>query len=325
MRTRSPHLSALAVGSFLAITAVAQQGDPAPQPAQTTPTPPGITILTPGQVVRDPRAVNMEKLLRPLSFQVEDTRLENVIQFITDITGADIEPLWVDDREVEGLRKDDLINLRVENMQALAVIERVLRQTTDEFDRGTWQFNESGTLEIGPRSRLNEFSTLKIYDINDLTISLLTISQPPNINLGDIGDGGGGGGGGGLFDDDEEDDLDLGSPEERALQIQDLIQTFVETEQWEANGGNAGTIRYFRGTLLIRAPDYMHRQIDGYRWWTNRRVAQAVSAQAFPDETPEAKARAAAEERRRKVTEERQRKLEEMERRREQRERDRQR
>jgi hypothetical protein len=263
----------------------------------------------------------MEKLLRPLSFQVEDTRLENVIQFITDITGADIEPLWVNDREVEGLRKDDLVTFRVENMQALAVIERVLRQVTDEFDRGTWQFNELGTLEIGPRSRLNQSTTLKIYDINDLTISLINIRQPPNVDLSGLGEGGGGGGGG-LFDDDEdEDDLGLRSPEETAREIQNLIQTFVETEQWEENGGSAGTIRYFRGSLVIRAPDYIHRQIDGYRWWTNRRIAQAIAAQAFPDETPEAKARRAAEERRQKVMEERQRKLEEMERRREERER----
>lgn len=321
-------LMALSAGMLVSLgAAMAQSGGGSPdagKPAGALP--PGITLIDGGAAVRDPRAVNMEKLMRPLSFEVEETQLENVIQFISDITGAQIEPLWVEDKYPEGLRKDTLISLKVENLQALSVIERVLRQATDEFDAGTWQFNEMGMLEIGPRSRLNRFTTLKVYDINDLTFTLMDVQNIPSIDLSSIGGAGGNGGGsGGIFDDEEDEENIEANAAEVAREIQDLIQTFIETEQWEENGGTAGIIRHFRGALVIRAPDYIHRQIDGYRWWSERRVARTVSAQAFPDETPEAKARKAAEERRQKVLAEREAKLKEIERRREQRERERRR
>jgi hypothetical protein len=320
--------SALLLLAGTAIANAPSGRDRSPRPAgpqNTGPQAPGIALLEPGQAIRDPRVITMERLMKPLTFEVEQARLENVIQFITDMTQADIEPLWVEDKYPEGLRKDTLISMKVENLQALAVIERVLRQATDEFDAGTWQFNELGRLEIGPRSRLNKFRTLKVYDINDLTFSLMDVKKIPSIDLSSIGETGGGGGGGGLFDD-EEDDMNVeASSAEVARQLQDLIQTFVETEQWEENGGEAGTIRYFRGALLIRAPDYIHRQIDGYRWWSNRRVDRIVAAQAFPDETAEAKARKAAEERRQRVTAEREQKQRELERRKQERDRNRQR
>jgi hypothetical protein len=54
-----------------------------------------------------------------------------------------------------------------------------------------------------------------------------------------------------------------------------LITQLVEQEEWVDNGGEGGTIRYYNGNLLVNAPDYMHRQINGYSYWpsyTARRV-----------------------------------------------------
>ena len=33
---------------------------------------------------------------------------------------------------------------------------------------------------------------------------------------------------------------------------------------WINNGGEYATIKYFDGALIVRAPDYIHRQIGGY-------------------------------------------------------------
>ena len=50
-------------------------------------------------------------------------------------------------------------------------------------------------------------------------------------------------------------------------------------EGWVDNGGDWGTIRYYQGTLIIRAPDFMHRQIGGYPFAVRpRRGAAAVTA-----------------------------------------------
>jgi hypothetical protein len=57
--------------------------------------------------------------------------------------------------------------------------------------------------------------------------------------------------------------------EDSAKNITAIITDLVENEQWVDNGGSGGTIRYYRGTLIVNAPDYMQRGIDGYRWWPN--------------------------------------------------------
>ncbi|HIC61567.1 MAG TPA: hypothetical protein EYO72_02345 [Marine Group III euryarchaeote] len=38
---------------------------------------------------------------------------------------------------------------------------------------------------------------------------------------------------------------------------------FVEPDQWDENGGEC-SIDSYQETLLIRAPDFVHRQIGGY-------------------------------------------------------------
>ncbi|HIB02177.1 MAG TPA: hypothetical protein EYO31_10100 [Phycisphaerales bacterium] len=40
---------------------------------------------------------------------------------------------------------------------------------------------------------------------------------------------------------------------------------FVEPQLWEQNGGECSITNY-KKTLLIRAPDFMHRQINGYSY-----------------------------------------------------------
>ena len=39
----------------------------------------------------------------------------------------------------------------------------------------------------------------------------------------------------------------------------------IEPEAWEDNGGHRAVMSYFEGALVVRAPDYIHRQIGGYR------------------------------------------------------------
>ena len=38
----------------------------------------------------------------------------------------------------------------------------------------------------------------------------------------------------------------------------------IEPDAWQVNGGDAASIRYYQGTLIVRAPDYIQRQLGGY-------------------------------------------------------------
>src|SRR5690606_7280790 len=69
--------------------------------------------------------------------------------------------------------------------------------------------------------------------------------------------------------------------QDRIRNLIDLITTFVEPEQWQDNGGDGGTIRYFQGTLIVNAPDYIHRQINGYTFWPDRSVQTLPSGRRY--------------------------------------------
>lgn len=221
-----------------------------------------------------PQRDTLIRLSRRITINLTDTRLEDVFRFVADYTGADIEPLWIDDRNPDGLDKDQIITLRADNISALAFIERVLEKTRSDPIAGlsTWQLTDSGTLEIGPKSRLNARRRVEIYDINDLLIVLPNYNDAPEIDLQQaIQSGQGGGGGQSPFqDEDEETDENRRTKDERAQDIVDLILALVEPEQWEEAGGTGGSIRYYQGHLIVNAADYMHRQINGYRYWPAR-------------------------------------------------------
>ena len=47
----------------------------------------------------------------------------------------------------------------------------------------------------------------------------------------------------------------------------DLLKELIETEQWADNGGDGATMKLYQGAIIINAPDYIHRQINGYPYW----------------------------------------------------------
>ena len=44
----------------------------------------------------------------------------------------------------------------------------------------------------------------------------------------------------------------------------------VEPDAWIDNGGDAASIRFYQGVLIVRAPDYVQRQIGGYPFAARR-------------------------------------------------------
>jgi hypothetical protein len=155
-------------------------------------------------------------------------------------------------------------------------------------------------VEVGTKERLSLPGALQIkyYPIRDLLFEPPMFDNAPDLDLssalnqaggfggggggsgggggggfgggggGGGGRGGGGGGGGGSIFGDPSEAPERLSEEERAQQVVDLITETVEPDAWDVNGGDWATIRYYTGTLIIRAPDYIHRQIGGYPFAT---------------------------------------------------------
>jgi hypothetical protein len=226
------------------------------------------------------------KMFRKITTEFNENKLEDVVKFLEDFTGATLEPHWAVDG-ADGLNPEQLITLKVRNMPALTVLERVLAKASTDLVSGgaTWQMTQYGTLEIGPKSVLNRSKRVELYDIHDLLIELPRYDQVPQIDLQSLlqqSQGGGGGGGQSPFTNDQDDQENENriSLQEKGEEVMRLLTQLVEPEEWVDGGGEGGTIRYYNGNLLVNAPDYMHRQIAGYSYWPSH-TARVVRGQRY--------------------------------------------
>ncbi|MEM0983534.1 MAG: hypothetical protein AAGI17_06270 [Planctomycetota bacterium] len=238
-----------------------------------------VTPLAAGQVQGDDslKRETMARMLRPVELDAENTRLEDIVEFIRDVTGADLDPVYADSRNPIGLDPGMLVSVRSQNGTALRVIEKVLQAIDDVesggADRFTWQMTPYGAMEFGPKERLERRKQTKVYDLTDLLFEAPDFQNAPQFDLntvfqagGQAGGGGGGGGGQSPFQQQQQQ-RDVRPAEERAQEVLDVIQIFAEPEDWDINGGSAARAQIYEQQLIVRAPDYVHRAIEGYSWW----------------------------------------------------------
>lgn len=256
--------TAIAGTTFLAVAAL-----PAGLSLAQVTTAPTPAVRTSGIPQRD----TLLRMSRPVSIELKDTRLEDAMKFIQDVTGADIETLWIDDRNPTGLDKETQISLKAENVSALTLVERILEKASSGqigASIATWQMSNSGALQVGTKDRLNKFKRVQIYPIQDLILEIPNYTNAPEFDLQQVLQSAsqrGGGGGQSPFRDSQSDTINRRTPEEKTNELVTLITSLVEPEQWVEQGGDGGSIRAYQGSLIVNAPDYMHRGIDGYPYW----------------------------------------------------------
>ncbi|MBX2853230.1 MAG: hypothetical protein KTR15_15960 [Phycisphaeraceae bacterium] len=114
-------------------------------------------------------------------------------------------------------------------------------------------------------------STTKLYFIGDLLMDIPNFDNAPRFDLNEAlsntssgGSNGGGREGGGLFPeaDDREEEVRL-TKQEKAERIADMVRNTIEPDIWRSNGGEYGSVRYYRGMLVVKAPEFVHQQIGG--------------------------------------------------------------
>ncbi len=219
---------------------------------------------------RDKAAV-LRALSRPVSIDVRDQPVSDVFDFIARVTGADLEPVYLDQTTLEGIDPDTPVTIKATDQPALTLLERVLARV-ERAERPasgyTWQFTESGSIEFGPKSVLNRTQTVELYDVADLLFLVPRFDDAPEFDLSSAMQSQGGGGGspfsGGTQQTDDPD------PAERLDAITRLIEQTVEPDQWAGLGGDGAAITAIGTSLVVTAPDYVHRQINGYDFWPAR-------------------------------------------------------
>lgn len=229
-------------------------------------------------------------LYTDLTVQFDDTPVRDVLNYLETVLGINIVGRFSDDRTGIGLDPDATITINAVDQPALTVLEMVLDQASPD-EPGTWQLRD-GYVEVATKERFNDgYRYLYYYPIKDMLFEAPRFDNAPTIDLdsalnqaqnsgggggggggfgggGGGGSSGGGGGGTGSIFGEAGDDPDRLTDAERAQQIIDIIVETVEPDAWDINGGEAATIRYYQGTLIVRAPDYIHRQVGGYPFAT---------------------------------------------------------
>ncbi len=236
-------------------------------------------------------------LYTDVDVQFDGTEVRDAINFLSNILGIQIVGRYNDDRTGFGIDPTAPVTMNAQRKPALAVLEMILDQVQD-LDETGWQLRD-GFVEVGTKDRLDRYREIRLYPIRDMLLEVPYFDNAPNLDLdgalnggqngggggggGGFGGGGGGfGGGGGLggggfggggggqgggdgnIFDGGDDDIERTSELDRAQEIIDIIQEIVEPDRWADTAGGDATIRYYQGSLIINAPDYIHRQIGGY-------------------------------------------------------------
>ena len=244
-----------------------------------------------------------------LSVDFDETAAKDVFSYLRKALGINLVVRYDTDKGGLGIDPDTPITMKVQNQPALTIIEMILEQCGD-LDPCTWQLR-NGFVEIGTKERLSLPSAqeLRMYPVRDLMFEVPYFDNAPDFSLqGSISQGGGGGGsgggsggggggfgggggggfggggsggggsggGGGGFLGDPGEAPERMSEEEKAQQLVDLIQETIEPDAWRDLGGDWASMRYYQGVLIIRAPDWIHRQIDGYPFAPRRSASMSA-------------------------------------------------
>ena len=216
------------------------------------------------------------------------TEISDAVEVISDKIGVPIKGRYESDN-VFGLPADTQIEgFELTDQPAVSVLELALNQAGDAY--GTpcnWQIRD-GYIEVGDidgQSGLSRPSAreTRLYPILDLIYNPPYFDNAPDFDLnsaitqggGGGGNGGGGssGGGGGLFGSPSADPERL-TDEERAEELRTIIEEFIEPDAW----GDYAQIRYYQGNYIIRAPDWLHRQIGGYPYAPQNPTSSGASS-----------------------------------------------
>ncbi len=227
-----------------------------------------------------------------MNVEWKDVTLKEAFEFIQQQTGVDLVVMWIDEDNPQlGLRPDRTISAIAKNLHVIDVIDKVLERadTRATGDGSTWQLSDSGTLQIGPRERLNKWTRTYAYDMADLFMPAMDMFDPddallkhgiqptpalnPSTSL-------------------SHRRLAAGMHDERpfperAEELRQIIMQTCEPKAWIENGGDAATIMLHRSSkaFVVRAPDYVHRAIDGYHDIPSRVIAPETSTPVKPPET----------------------------------------
>jgi general secretion pathway protein D len=193
----------------------------------------------------------------------EAAAFEEVVNFLRDVTGANIFVNW---RALEGagIDRSAPVTARLRDVKFAKALDTILADVGGGTVTLSYTVDE-GVITISTSEDLSRNTFTQVYDIRDLIISVPDFEDPPEFNLNQSTGGGrgGGGGGGSLFGGAGGQGEEEITREERIEQITQLIQETVAPDSWRDAGGIVGSVRELSGQLIVTQTPENHRQLMG--------------------------------------------------------------
>lgn len=207
----------------------------------------------------------MEKLKQPIPVTFDGNRLENVIEYLRNVTGVDFFVNW---RALEGagIEPGTTVTLQLASVPGDKALQLILDQVGGDLVPLGYTVDD-GVVTISTQENLGKNTVFQTYDIRDLVVQAPSFDTAPDFDLTAISQGGssgGGGGGGGsqqdLFQDSDEETAGLGRGE-LIQQIMQLIRDTVDPDNWRTNGGLVSSMSELNGSLIVNTTSENHRKI----------------------------------------------------------------
>jgi len=222
-------------------------------------------------------AVRQKLRRRAPELRFDAREFAEVIDELRKLTGLNIVPNWTA-LEAAGIEKDTEVTLRLQEVSFSKALELILDEVAAGQAELAYTIDE-GVVQISTKEDLSRKTIIRVYNIQDLLITIPTFRGTRIENLdqnqgggqeGGLGGGrflrGGGGGGGqqggGMFGgggQQQDDDQDTG--EDPLQPIIELIQQTIDPESWRESGGNTGTIQSLHQQLIISQTATAHAQL----------------------------------------------------------------
>lgn len=218
-------------------------------------------VWSAGAAPRDEASVALDRRVPEVKFDA--VGLSDAIDFLRDIGGLNLRVDWKT-LEAAGIDRTTPVTFYLRNVSVRKALDTILREA-GSGQKLAFEIEE-GVIEVTTQEKADQILTTEVYDIRDLMFTPLDAGDPPEVEfqLEAVERGGGGGGGGsGLFGGNGgggQGQQQATTPDQKGLEIVELITALIRPEVWQVNGGTA-TIRYFNGTLIVSAPRSVHELI----------------------------------------------------------------
>ena len=216
----------------------------------------------------DPRngAVMSKLIYIDIDTAIEDVSIQDLVQSIGQICDIPTRTILQSKTQPAGIDPACKISLpEASSRPALNLLQDAIAQCSESVP-ATWQI-QHGQLVVSTKEVLGskKQQILRILPIEDLLQPVPDYNDPPNLNLGGGGGGAGGGGSGGGAGGGQGGPAGAwGDLETRRNEVIELIVRNIEPGAWIRTGGTWAEIQPWRRSLLIRAPRWIHRQIQGF-------------------------------------------------------------